>query len=620
MRAPAAVAMYRGLVPLFVALVSLWGASSTDQPRLQGPSSMSVPGGSLSQELVLEDTWSEQGAAKGPSKPAPRLPMMVLSPGELGHAEEAAGDDDDDDDGDDDGDGDGYASDGYDGNGDADGDEDGDEDGDGDGGGMARLAPITSEGVHVGSPTAKAHAAMSKHWYDHEGAYAKVSCLIAMLLAVLGVLALTTTNFVRYMLRNCLSSVPSIAGIRAAYKPYDRAAATRALAAKAYAQLYGDEAPGVTAAGGGPERETVEGVSLKIEGGFTRSCIQTYHGPPETGIPMPKGARESHDRLFSRFTLAVLPLALMATVCYLLKEGGSFALLATAIYSHTQVLVTPEDLAEECMAVLAQFGFALVLLYGLLSFSVDGCLSKQKGLRTAHMGINGKNPMSSKWNFYKEEKKLLEGYLKEEGKGLLVPGADVHDFDYSRYMAACIDNTITTVSELTISSWLVLALCEVLLWLLLVYVETSTTIARQGQVVVVCLGPLLGVMLWAWVPDKPHTIKVVGSKEDSITWLIGRCDGDSTWWPVVVLQASSFVTCFTGIRILTALFRDPSGTDASLVLMLLAFFVVLLTQMIIVADLTRKCAIVFNLAPYIRSQNKDLIRRDPMVGAGIAVS
>ena len=41
---------------------------------------MSVPGGSLSQELVLEDTWSEQGAAKGPSKPAPRLPMVSAAP------------------------------------------------------------------------------------------------------------------------------------------------------------------------------------------------------------------------------------------------------------------------------------------------------------------------------------------------------------------------------------------------------------------------------------------------------------------------------------------------------------------------------------------------------------
>ena len=98
---------------------------------------------------------------------------------------------------------------------------------------------------------------------------------------------------------------------------------------------------------------------------------------------------------------------------------------------------------------------------------------------------------------------------------------------------------------------------------------------------------------------------VCASQEDCITKSLVCCDSHATW-PVVFLQASSMVACYTIVRIIAArktYHPEAYGAQLGAIMAVLGVFVAgFVCQGLLMWDLTSHCAVTFNLPPYMREK------------------
>jgi len=423
---------------------------------------------------------------------------------------------------------------------------------------------------------ADANFKRGSEWWKDEVKYVKVETFVILMICCLAILAMLLINFVRSFMRTCGSNQ----GIRDDYAV-----------------------------------EISDAPKKKKEAAVC-GCMDHYGGLPTKGVPVPNGAAHTNDLLFKRFCMAIFTLVVVAIVCYAMWEAGVLVHFVAVIQTDMHVDITRGELVHVFIDMFVHLALAIFLLYAMLSFAVVGCLGKQKALRR---------------NDCKKEKKILDLCLKdglcEESDSLLGNDEeaqntpiDVDTFDYARYMAICIDDTIALVSELTITSWVALGVFDVILWSVITYAKgVDANVNRGIQIGIGLLVPFLGLALWILVLSKHKEQLEKSAKknpkeasEDVISKTFTCCASDGSW-PVIALQAMSFVTCYTIARIVAArktYHAAEYGAELWAIMLVLGVFLfIFFLQVWLMYDLTRKCAVVFNLPPYISTKHKALIKR-----------
>jgi hypothetical protein len=412
-------------------------------------------------------------------------------------------------------------------------------------------------------------------WFNNEGTYVKVESLILMFLIIW---ALIYIGFVE-LLKNLL------------YRPRD----IKELYLKNWKKS--DE--------GGDLLEDVESHTKK----YTK--------------PMPVGAAMLYKKVLRRFSSQVVILVLLffTVYCYTRTHGDS-EYLAEQIRKHLGVEIYAPGLNWAIFDIMTQLFIALALMFLKICFTVELVLAFQK--RVAIEREQSHDNPEEHTDYAKLRCLLVMGYptASEETKEPFQCKEDNKNFDFARYLAVVVELIMEELMIFSVWSWILLGVFEFFLHIGVAESDVGSETDTAIHVTVGCFGPLVAFILLIWMWQQEAYCIDIGNKlrkkqvEDADTHLSSMSESRcNTNWPIKLLQAASFFTCFAVARIIAArrtYYGGWYGSDSpvyEIILNVVAYLLLYTFQVFVEACVVVRATTVFALPPYMDKEKRELATR-----------